>query len=98
MRVLDLPLVTGHVWQIFLQSTAKFSKNYADDMYCKLTAQDFFWVELKIKDPGNLKQKTKQYFPVIFPHELFDFLRALRLIQNRIIMMLYIPYIYIYIL
>ena len=55
-------------------------------------AQEFFWLELKIKDPGNLKQKTKQYFPLILPHELFHYMRALRLIQK------FCLFIYIYIL
>ena len=32
------------------------------------------WVELKIYDPANLKQKIKKPFPMILPHELYDYL------------------------
>ena len=81
MRILDLPLVTKLKISTVLQSEHN-SSNYhkSDVLYSK--AQEFFWLELKIKDPGNLKQKTKQHFPVILPHELFDYMQAPRLIQN----------------
>ena len=36
--------------------------------------QAYMWVELKIYDPGNLNQKIKKQFPLILPHELYDYL------------------------
>ena len=41
--------------------------------------KDFYWVELVVRDPKNLKKRTKLWFPLLLPHELLHYLNVPRL-------------------